>query len=94
MVHSDLCCSHVFVFEMNSSESIRNSIKLDNFSLICPNDPTLVDNIQSALPHRMFIHIGVLMWEAFSKGKRYYEPLITSSEGRPRKLNGEKLSKT
>ncbi|CAF3891387.1 unnamed protein product, partial [Rotaria magnacalcarata] len=37
--------------------------------------------------------MGVLMWEAFSKGKVPYESSITNSEVRQRKMLGEKLSK-
>ncbi|CAF0845332.1 unnamed protein product [Rotaria sordida] len=38
IVHGDLRCANVLVFQMDSADSKRNSVKLTNFSMMCPID--------------------------------------------------------
>jgi serine/threonine protein kinase len=110
IVHGDLRCGNVLVFQMDESEPTGNLVKLANFSLAHRNDPSFVDDRRLLVPVRYcaleilrsagqsnyselsdVYSMGVLMWEACSKGKRPYESSITNGEVRQRKLNGERL---
>jgi serine/threonine protein kinase len=112
LVHGDLRCENVLVFQMHPSQPKRNSIKLANFSLAHPNDPSFVDDRRLVIPVRYcapeilrsagrsnysdlsdVYAMGVLMWQACSKGKRPYDSSETNNEVRQRKLKEEKLSK-
>ncbi len=112
LVHGDLRCANVLVFEMHPSDPKRNSVKLSNFTLARPNDPSHTDDRRLFVPVRYcalqilrsagrsnyselsdVYSLGVLMWQAYSKGKRPYDSSETNGEVRQRKLKGEKLPK-
>ncbi|CAF2538502.1 unnamed protein product [Rotaria sp. Silwood2] len=112
IVHGNLCCTNILVFQMNPSKPTENLIKLTNFDLAHKNDSSFVDNRRLPVPIRYcateilrsagqsnyselsdVYSMGVLMWEACSKGKLPYESLKTNSEVRQLKLKGEKLPK-
>jgi serine/threonine protein kinase len=112
LVHGDVRCANVLVFEMHSSKPKQILVKLTNFGLAHRNDPSFVDDRRLVISVRHcateilrsagrsnysemsdVYSMGVLMWEALSKGKRPYHSSETNSEVRQRKLNGEKLAK-
>ena len=112
LVHGNLCCANVLVFQMHSSKPEKNLVKLTNFSLAHRNDASFTDNRRLIIPVRYcaleilrsagrfnyselsdVYSMGVLMWEACSRGELPYASLVTSSEIRQRKLSYEKLPK-
>ena len=112
IVHGNLCCANILVFQMNPSKPTKNLVKLTNFGLVHKNDRDFSDDRRLIIPVRYCApeilrsagrtnyseysdaySMGVLMWEALSKGKVPYESSITNSEVRQRKMKGEKLSK-
>ena len=52
LVHGDLRCENVLVFEMHPTDPKQNLVKLCNFSLAHKNDPTIVDNRRLNIPVR------------------------------------------
>ncbi|CAF3698408.1 unnamed protein product [Rotaria sp. Silwood1] len=52
LVHGDLRCENVLVFEMDPSNPKRNRVKLGNFALAHENDPSLVDDRRLVIPVR------------------------------------------
>ena len=109
LVHGDLRCENILVFEMHPSDPDRNLVKLSNFILAHKNDPSHSDERRLPIPVRYcaleilrsagrsnyseysdVYSMGVLMWQAYSKGKLPYQSSTTNSEVRQRKLKGEK----
>ena len=109
LVHGDLRCENILVFEMHPSDPDRNLVKLSNFILAHKNDPSLSDDRALLVPVRYcapevirsvgrsnyseysdVYSMGVLMWQAYSKGQLPYQSSTTNSEVRQRKLKGEK----
>jgi len=112
LVHGDLRCENILVFDMHPSDPKRNLVKLTNFTLAHQNDPSVVDDRRLLIPVRYcaleilrsagrsnyseysdVYSMGVLMWQACSKGKIPYESSTTNGEVRQRKLNKEILPK-
>ena len=112
LVHGDLRCANVLVFEKNDFNPDGNLVKLKNFALTCPNDPIRKTTRRLTIPVRYcaleilrsagqanyselsdVYSMGVLMWEACSRGERPYASLQLNSEVRQRKLNRETLVK-
>jgi serine/threonine protein kinase len=110
LVHGDLRCENILVFQMHPTDPKRNLVKLANFALAHPNDRSYVDDRRLNIPVRYcaleilrsagrsnyselsdVYSMGVLMWQAYSKGKRPYDSSGTNGEVRQRKLKGEKL---
>lgn len=52
LVHGDLRCENVLVFEMHPTDPNQNLVKLCNFCLAHKNDPTIVDNRRLNIPVR------------------------------------------
>lgn len=52
LVHGDLCCKNILVFQMHPTDPRKNSVKLSNFTLAHPNDPTHTDARRSFVPVR------------------------------------------
>ena len=52
LVHGNLCCANVLVFQMDSAKPRENSVKLTNFSHTHRNDPSVVDNRRLNTPIR------------------------------------------
>ena len=52
LVHGDLRCANVLVFQMNDFNPDGNLVKLKTFSLACPNDPTQAKTQRSTIPVR------------------------------------------
>jgi serine/threonine protein kinase len=111
IVHGDLCCRNILVFQMNSSKLEENVVKLTNFNSARFNDPSFIDNRQRSIPVRYcapeilrncdqsnyselsdIYSMGVLMWQACSKGNIPYGSNMNDNDIRQCKLNGEKLS--
>ena len=112
LVHGDLRCENILVFQMHPSDPKRNLVKLSNFNLARPNDSSHTDDRRLFVPVRFcaleilrsagrsnyselsdVYSMGVLMWQACSKGKRPYDSSDTNGEVRQRKLKEEKLSR-
>jgi serine/threonine protein kinase len=51
-VHGDLRCDNILVFQMHPSDPKRNLVKLANFSLARPNDPSYIDDRRLFVPVR------------------------------------------
>ena len=111
VVHCDLRCANVLVFEIDAVDSKRNLVKLTNFSMarkISEDSPVssnrLPENLvrycapeilksddESSYSESSDVYsMGVLMWQACSKGAIPYE---RCTDIRQRSLNGDKLSK-
>jgi serine/threonine protein kinase len=99
LVHGDLRCENILVFEMYPTDPKRNLVKLTSFSLAHPNNSSYHDDRRLFLPMRYcapeivrsvgrsnyseysdVYAMGVLMWQAFSKGKLPYGSSKTDSE--------------
>ncbi len=112
LVHGDLRCANILVFEMHPSDPRRNLVKLANFNLAHPNNSSYTDDRRLVVPVRYcaleilrsaghfnyselsdVYSMGVLMWQACSKGIRPYDSSNTNGEVRQRKLKGERLSR-
>ena len=112
LVHGDLCCENIFVFQMHPTDPKKNTVKLANFIMARPNDPSHREDRQIDIPMRYcalgilrsvgrsnysemsdVYSMGVLMWQAYSQGKRPYDSSETKNEVRQRKEKGEKLPK-
>ncbi|CAF1283711.1 unnamed protein product [Rotaria sp. Silwood1] len=52
IIHGDLRCANVLVFEMSPFETKRNLVKLTNFSLTCTNDPSFKNDRQTSISIR------------------------------------------
>ncbi|CAF0880611.1 unnamed protein product [Adineta ricciae] len=52
LVHGDLRCANVLMFEMNSSDPQKNVSKLTNFALTCTNDKSFNNTRQTPIPVR------------------------------------------
>ncbi|CAF3428431.1 unnamed protein product [Rotaria sp. Silwood2] len=52
IIHGDLRCDNVLIFKMNQLETKENLIKLTNFALTCPNDPSFINNRQTSISIR------------------------------------------
>jgi serine/threonine protein kinase len=52
IVHGDLQCANVLVFQMNQLNPKENLVKLTNFTSVHRNDPSLVKDRQSIIPVR------------------------------------------
>ncbi|CAF3953534.1 unnamed protein product [Rotaria sp. Silwood1] len=52
LIHGDLRCASVLVFEMNPFETTRNLVKLTNFSFTCRNDPSFKNDRQTLISIR------------------------------------------
>jgi serine/threonine protein kinase len=52
IVHGDLCCANILVFQMNESKPKENLVKLTHFASAHRNDPLLVQDRRSILPTR------------------------------------------
>ena len=52
LVHGDLRCENVLVFEMHPTDPKQNLVKLCNFCLAHKNDPTIVDDRRLNIPVR------------------------------------------
>jgi serine/threonine protein kinase len=105
VVHGDLRCANVLVFQMDSSEPTGSLVKLTNFSLARLKDYSGKDNKLSDSPVRYcapeilrstdgtnyselsdVFSMGVLMWEACSKGEIPYGDHINDNDIREKKL--------
>ncbi|CAF3698268.1 unnamed protein product [Rotaria sordida] len=112
IVHGDLRCINVLVFEMNSSDSRRNLVKLTNFRMSCEKDQSVSikrvpqNLIQYCAPeiHRNqdrsnyselsdVYSMGVLMWQACSKGAIPNGSHTSDDDIQQRKSNEDELSK-
>lgn len=112
LVHGDLCCENIFVFQMHPTDPKKNLVKLANFAMAHPNDPSYKDDRQINVPVRYcdlkilrsagrsnysemsdVYSMGVLMWQAYSQGKRPYDSSESKNEVRQRKEKGERLSR-
>ncbi|CAF4127347.1 unnamed protein product [Rotaria sp. Silwood2] len=112
IIHGDLCCSNILVFQMNSFKPEENLVKLTNFNLTRMNDPSFIGKKQTIFPIRYcapeilrnenqsnyselsdVYSMGVLMWEAYSKGSIPFQSYINDDDIRQCRLNNEKLSK-
>ncbi|CAF3993708.1 unnamed protein product [Adineta steineri] len=112
IVHGDLRCGNILVFEMNSKDSTKNLVKLTNFSLSRRQDETISQNrvcnslIRYVAPEIVrsrnklnsnelsdVYSMGVLMWQAFSKGAIPYGYEINDDNVQERRLNGERLER-
>lgn len=110
LVHGDLRCENVLVFEMHPTDPKQNLIKLTNFSLAHGINATTPDDRRLNIPVRYcageilrsvgrsnyseysdVYSMGVLIWQALSRGTLPYESSRTTAEVRQRKLNGERL---
>ncbi|CAF4581426.1 unnamed protein product [Rotaria sp. Silwood1] len=90
IIHGDLLCSNVLVFQMNPFEVKGNLVKLTNFSLSRINDPSNGQTNYSELSD--VYSMGILMWEACSQGEVPYGTDTSDNDIRQRKLKGEQLS--
>jgi serine/threonine protein kinase len=52
LVHGDLRCENILVFQMHSTDPKRNLVKLANFTLAHPNDRSYVDDRRLNVPVR------------------------------------------
>lgn len=52
LVHGDLRCANVLMFEMSSSDPQRNLSKLTNFAFTCTNDKSFNNTRQTPIPMR------------------------------------------
>jgi serine/threonine protein kinase len=50
IIHGDLRCENVLVFQMHSSKPKKNLVKLTNFNLARRNDPSFVDTRRIEIP--------------------------------------------
>ena len=110
IIHGDLRCSNVLIFQMNSIEPKENLVKLTNFNSACSNDPSFIIEKQRAIPVRYCVpeilqskdqsnyselsdiySMGVLMWEAYSKGNIPFQSYTNDNDVRHCRLNNEKL---
>ncbi|CAF1515702.1 unnamed protein product, partial [Adineta steineri] len=112
IVHGDLRCGNILVFEMNSKDSTKNLVKLTNFSLSRRQDETISQSrvcnslIRYVAPEIVrsrnklnsnelsdVYSMGVLMWQAVSKGAIPYGHEINDDNVQGRRLNGERLER-
>jgi ephrin-B len=111
VIHGNLRCENVLVFQMNPLKPQENLIKLTNFNLARHTDPSLMDKRQALIPVRYcapevlqntdptkyselsdVYSMGVLMWEACSKGDIPYGSDRSDDDVRKCRLNNETLS--
>jgi serine/threonine protein kinase len=111
IVHGDLRCANVLVFEMDPSEPRQNLVKLTNFSLARRKDQSFVEyrlpdsQVRYSAPEILrskhgsnyseasdVYSMGVLMWEACSKGKVPYGHRTSDEDVRQQVLNNAKLT--
>ncbi|CAF3419010.1 unnamed protein product [Rotaria socialis] len=52
IVHGNLCCANILVFQVNPSEPTENWVKLTNFVLAHKNDPDFSDDRRLVIPVR------------------------------------------
>ncbi len=52
LVHGDLCCKNVLLFQMHPSDPKKNLVKLTNFFSAHRNDPSFIDNRRTVIPVR------------------------------------------
>ena len=52
IIHGDLRCANVLVFQMSISEPKENLVKLTNFALTCTNDPSFINDRQKPISIR------------------------------------------
>ncbi|CAF5069569.1 unnamed protein product, partial [Rotaria sp. Silwood1] len=50
MIHGDLRCSNILVFQMDASKPKENFVKLTNFALVRPNQPLLSEDRRLIIP--------------------------------------------
>jgi serine/threonine protein kinase len=93
IVHGDLRCENILVFKMNSLNVEENLVKLTNretgISVRYCAPEILQDSNYSELSD--VYSMGVLMWEACSKGNIPYGLNMSDEEIRQRRLKYEKL---
>lgn len=112
VIHGDLRCENILVFQMNSLEPKENLVKLTNFNSARHTDSSVMYNCQTVNPVRYcapeilknsdqssysessdVYSMGVLMWEACSKGDIPHGSDASDEDVRQRRLNNETLSK-
>ena len=108
IVHGDLACRNVLVYELDEREPSRTSVKLTDFGLTRVStvaSTTTVIPIRYAAPELLaneplyseksdVYSMGVLMWEALSPAPRLpFSAIDNDEEVRQRKLRGEILDK-
>ncbi|UJR14419.1 hypothetical protein I4U23_001416 [Adineta vaga] len=107
IVHGNLCCKNILVFQMNSSKPKENLVKITNFSQACKDDSSNRNNRETIIPIRYcapeilgggkysalsdIYSMGVLMWEAYSTGTIPYAAIADDNDVRQCIINGEKL---
>ena len=111
IVHGNLCCENVLIFQMDLLKPEKSLIKLTNFNQARRRDSSFVDERCRAIPIRYcapeilqnpdqlndselseVYSMGVLMWEACSKGTIPYGSIKNDNDVRQCRLNGKKLS--
>lgn len=107
IVHSDLACRNILIYEHHESEPSENFVKLTDFGLTRFStvvSTTTVIPIRYAAPEVIgdqsiyseksdVFSMGVLMWEALSPDRLPFKAISDDEEVRRRKLRGEILSK-
>lgn len=108
IVHGDLACRNVLVYELDEREPSRISVKLTDFGLTRVStlaSTTTIIPIRYAAPELLanqplyseksdVYSMGVLMWEVFSPPPQLpFSAIGNDEEVRQRKLQGEVLDK-
>ena len=105
IVHGDLRCESVLLFQMHPSNIDGNKVKLTNFYSINDRErmnilvrycaPEILRDLDLAKSSELsdVYSMGVLMWEAFSQGNRPFGTTTSNDDIRQRRLNDEKLTK-
>ena len=107
IVHGDLACRNVLVYELDDREPSRNLVKLTDFGLTRVSTVTTTSTvipIRYAAPELIggqpvyseksdVYSMGVLMWETLSRDHFPFLAIADDEEVRRRKLQGEILDK-
>ena len=107
IVHGDLACRNVLVYELDDREPSRNSVKLTDFGLTRVSTvaaTSTVIPIRYAAPELIgsqpvyseksdVYSMGVLMWEALSRDQVPFSAIEDDEEVRLQKLQGKTLDK-
>ena len=112
IIHGDLRCANILVFEIDTSQPKRNLVKLTNFSFARTKDQSIINNrlpdshVRYCAPEILqsedglnyselsdVYSLGVLMWEACSKGEVPYGSRTSDHDIRQQKLKDQNLTR-